>query len=48
MKSDNKYGWIQATGYPNEKNIKKHILTFFVANDIILKMNKGCELYDLQ
>jgi len=28
MKSDNKYGWIQATGYPNEKNIKKHIINY--------------------
>ena len=26
MKSDNKHGWIETTGYPSEKQIKNHII----------------------
>lgn len=28
MDSDNEKGWIEATGYPNEKKIKKHIINY--------------------
>ena len=28
MKSDNKHGWIQTTGYPGEKRIKNHIINY--------------------
>jgi len=28
MKSDNKHGWIETTGYPGEKRIKKHIINY--------------------
>ena len=28
MDSDNKHGWIECTGYPSEKRIKKHILNY--------------------
>lgn len=49
MNSDNKNGWIQATGYPNDKDIKLHIINYleggiesfkhklFIYNDIINK-----------
>lgn len=28
LDSDNKNGWVLTTGYPNEKNIKRHIINF--------------------
>lgn len=28
MKSDNKHGWIETTGYPGEKRIKNHIINY--------------------
>lgn len=28
MRSDNQHGWIEATGYPSEKRIKKHIINY--------------------
>lgn len=28
MKSNNKHGWIEATGYPGESRIKKHIINY--------------------
>ncbi|HEY8891026.1 MAG TPA: AAA family ATPase [Clostridium sp.] len=28
MMSDNKHGWIEATGYPGENRIKKHIISY--------------------
>ena len=28
MRSDNKHGWIETTGYPGEKRIKKHIINY--------------------
>lgn len=49
MNSDNKNGWIQATGYPNEKDIKLHIINYleggidsfkhkmFIYNEILKK-----------
>lgn len=28
MRSDNRHGWIETTGYPGEKRIKKHIINY--------------------
>ena len=28
MRSDNEHGWIETTGYPGEKRIKKHIINY--------------------
>ena len=28
MRSDNQHGWIETTGYPGEKRIKKHIINY--------------------
>ncbi len=28
MRSDNQHGWIETTGYPSEKRIKKHIINY--------------------
>ncbi len=44
MESDNLNGWAAATGYPNEKNIKKHIINYLEGG--IESFLHKCFIYD--
>lgn len=44
MESDNKKGWVEATGYPNEKRIKKHIINYLEGG--IESFKHKCFIYD--
>lgn len=44
MESDNTKGWVEATGYPNEKCIKKHIINYLEGG--IDSFKHKCFVYD--